>query len=82
MQPDYSQPNSLVMEENKMKNTGLISAIIYTGISLLISGLFVIATLPGQYTSVDRIGGAVWVFILSMIILMPLIIPAVNRKRQ
>lgn len=65
-----------------MKNTGLISAIIYTGISLLAAGLFIAATLTGQYTAVDRFGGAAWVFLLCMIILMPIIIPLVKKKLQ
>lgn len=65
-----------------MKNTGLISAIIYTGISLVIAGLFIFATLPGQYTAVERFGGAGWVFLLCMIILMPVVIPLVRKKLQ
>lgn len=65
-----------------MKNAGLVSAVIYTGISLVVAGLFIVATLPGQYTAVERIGGATWVFTLSMIILMPLIIPLVKRRLQ
>lgn len=63
-----------------MKNTGLISATIYIGISLLAAGLFIVATLPAQYTNVDRFGGAAWVFILCMIILMPVIIPLVRKR--
>lgn len=65
-----------------MKNTGLISAIIYTGISLLAAGLFIAATFTGQYTAVERFGGAAWVFLLCMIILMPIIIPLVKKKLQ
>ena len=63
-----------------MKHIGLVSAAIYTGISLLAAGLFIVATLPSQYTSVDRFGGAAWVFILCMIILMPVIIPLVRKR--
>ena len=65
-----------------MKNTNLISAILYTGISLVAAGLFIVATLGGKYTTVERFGGAAWVFLLSMIILMPIIIPLVRRKMQ
>jgi len=65
-----------------MKNTGVISAIIYTGISSVIAGLFILATLPGHYTAVDRFGGAAWVFLLCMIILMPVVIPLVKKKLQ
>jgi len=40
-----------------MKNIGLISAIIYNGTSLVIAGLFIVATLTGHYTAVERFGG-------------------------
>ena len=53
------------------KEIKLKPPVIYTGLSLLAAELFVLATLAGEYTAVARIGGAVWVFILSMIILMP-----------
>lgn len=63
-----------------MKSIGFISAVIYTGISLVAAGLFLVATLAGKYTLVERIGGTVWVFVLSMIILMPIVTPLVKRK--
>ena len=63
-----------------MKSVGVISAAIYTGISIVVAGLFLLGTLANEYTLVERIGGAVWVFLLSMIILMPLIIPLVKKK--
>ncbi len=64
-----------------MKSIGFISAVIYTGISLTATSLFLVATLTGEYTLVERIGGAGWVFLLSMIILMPIITPMVKKKR-
>ena len=63
-----------------MKSVGAISAVIYTGISLAAAGLFLAATLAGEYTLVERIGGAGWVFLLSMIILMPIVTPLVKRR--
>ena len=63
-----------------MKNRGLLSALIYTGISLLLAGLFLAVTLIGDYTWVSRLGGAGWVFLLAMIILMPLVTSAMKRK--
>jgi hypothetical protein len=63
-----------------MKNVGLISALIYTGASVILVAAFLLATLPSDYTATDRVGGAVWVFILSMIILMPTTIPRVKKK--
>lgn len=63
-----------------MKNIGLMSAIIYTGLSIVVAALFLVATLPGNYTAVERIGGAGWVFLLSMIILMPVVIQQVKKR--
>ncbi len=63
-----------------MKNVGLVSALIYTGVSVLAAAVFLMATLAGRYTPVERIGGTLWVFILSMIILMPLVTPLVKKK--
>ncbi|MBI2907791.1 MAG: hypothetical protein HYX92_09065 [Chloroflexi bacterium] len=61
-------------------SVGFMSALIYTGISLAASGLFLAVTLAGRYEWVARLGGAGWVFLLSMIILMPLVTPLVKRK--
>lgn len=63
-----------------MKNVNLISALIYFGISLVAAGLFLITTTAGDYTAVERLGGAGWVFFLSTIILMPIIIPLVKKR--
>jgi len=54
--------------------------LIYSGVSLLAAGIFILATLSDKYTALDRYGGAAWVFLLSMIILMPLIIPWIRRR--
>lgn len=63
-----------------MKNIALLSALIYTGISLVAAVIFLLATLPGEYTTVERLGGSAWVFILAMIILMPVVIPMVKKR--
>ena len=63
-----------------MKSVGLISALIYTGISVAVSGLFLAVTLAGNYNWVARIGGAAWVFLLSMIVLMPVVTPLVKKR--
>jgi hypothetical protein len=58
----------------------IISAAIYTGISLAAAVAFLLITiLTGDHGWVARLGGAVWVFVLSMIILMPVVIPRVKR---
>ena len=60
---------------------GIVGAIIYTGMALLGAGSFLAATtLGGDYDWVARLGGAGWVFLLSMIILMPTITPWVKRR--
>lgn len=57
-------------------NTNLTAAFIYTGISVLAAGAFLAVTLlTGDYNWTARIGGAFWMWLLSMIILMPLVIP-------
>ncbi len=63
-----------------MKSVGLVSAIIYTGASVVAAVVFLLATLTGTYTIVERVGGTLWVFLLSMIILMPIVTPRVKKK--
>jgi hypothetical protein len=54
---------------------------IYTTIALTVAGAFLAATtLRGNYDWVARLGGAGWVFLLSMIILMPTVTPWVKRR--
>lgn len=63
-----------------LARAGRISAAIYTSVSLTAAVAFFSATLPsGDYSWVARIGGAVWVFALTMIILMPTVTPWVRR---
>ena len=62
-------------------NVGLISAVVYTTVSALASGIFFAVTvLTGDYSWVARVGGSVWVFGLSMIILMPTVTPWLRRR--
>ena len=58
------------------------AAVVYTALSLAISLIFLIITrVDGNtYTAVAQIGGMIWVFILSMIVFMPIVIPAVKKK--
>ena len=63
-----------------MKNTALVSALIYTGISLAGAFAFFAATTAMQYDLVARVGGSAWVFLLLMIILMPVSTPLVKKK--
>jgi len=60
---------------------GAIAAAIYTGLSVAAGLIFLAITIAfGDYDWVARIGGAVWVFALCMIILMPTVMPLVRER--
>ncbi len=63
-----------------MKKPDVISALIYVGTAAAVGVIFFISALVAGYSVVERIGGAVWVFILLNIILMPIVIPRIRRK--
>jgi len=63
-----------------LRRTGLISALTYISISLAAAGIFLAFTITGDYGWIARIGGAVWVFILTLIITMPLVISFYKKK--
>ena len=65
-----------------MKNPriGLISALTYTPISLVAAGIFFAITVLGDYSWVARIGGAIWILLLSFIISMPLVTSFVKKR--
>ena len=57
------------------------SAVIYVPISLGAALLFLAAaTSTGNFPLVARIGGTVWVALLSLIVSMPVVISRVKRK--
>ena len=59
------------------------SALIYLPISIGAALLFLLATvLIGNYSLVARIGGVVWVGLLSLIVSMPLVISRVKKHWQ
>ncbi len=60
--------------ESLDRRVGRLSAVTYTALSLVVAlGFFTLATVHGGYNDVARFGGAVWVFLLSMIVSMPLV---------
>jgi hypothetical protein len=60
---------------------GKTAALLYTSIAVAAAGLFLAATtLRGDYDWVARLGGAAWVFMLSMIILMPTVTPWIKKR--
>ncbi len=65
------------------QDAGWISVAIYTTASLLVVGVFfAITMLTGDYSWVARVGGSAWIFLLSMIILMPTVTPWVRKRLQ
>jgi len=57
------------------------SAWIYLPISLGAAALFLlITTLTGNYPLVARIGGAIWIGLLSLIVSMPIVISRVKKQ--
>ncbi len=57
------------------------SVLIYLPISIGAALLFLLAsTLSGNYPLVARIGGTVWVALLSLIVSMPIVISRVKKR--
>jgi hypothetical protein len=56
------------------------SALIYLPIALGAALLFWLAASLGDYPLVARIGGTVWVWLLSMIVTMPIVTARVKRQ--
>jgi hypothetical protein len=62
-------------------SAGAIAVVVYSGLSATAGLAFLAVTIAfGDYGWVARIGGAVWVFALCMIILMPTITPWLRER--
>ena len=69
--------------EQVEKQVAQKSALIYLPISLGLALLFfLISTFTGNYPAVARIGGMVWVALLSLIVSMPIVISRVKKAAQ
>ena len=69
--------------EQVEKDVAQASARIYLPISIGAALLFLLAaSFTGNYPLVARIGGTVWVGLLSLIVSMPLVISNVKRRHQ
>ncbi|MCH7998821.1 MAG: hypothetical protein IIA91_04995 [Chloroflexi bacterium] len=67
----------------RARDAGRLSAAIYATLSALAAGIFFAVTmLTGDYSWVARVGGSVWLFLLSMIILMPTVTPWVRKRLE
>lgn len=71
------------MRTKRGYDAGLVSVAIYTAASLLAAAtFFAVTVLTGDYSWVARVGGSAWVFLLSMIILMPTVTPLVRKRLE
>ena len=66
--------------EQVEKEVARKSAFIYLPIALGAALLFWLAASLGDYPLVARIGGTVWVWLLSMIVTMPIVTARVKRQ--
>jgi hypothetical protein len=57
-------------------------ALIYLPLSLGVALLFLLAATLGGYTLVARIGGTVWVGVLSLIVTMPIVTTRVKQRTR
>ena len=57
------------------------SAMTYGAISLTVALIFLIVATFTGYDAVARFGGAIWVFMLSMIVTMPVVTSRFKRAR-
>jgi hypothetical protein len=58
------------------------SALIYLPISVGSAVLFLLASVSGNYPIVARLGGTLWVGLLSLIVSMPIVITRVKKQVQ
>lgn len=72
------------MEHEKVeKQVAQKSALIYLPISIGLALLFfLVSTFTGNYPLVARVGGTVWVALLSLIVSMPIVISRVKKSSQ
>jgi len=69
--------------EQVEKQVAQKSALIYFPISLGLALLFLLVSIfTGDYPLVARIGGTVWVALLSLIVSMPIVISKVKKGSQ
>jgi len=65
----------------KRRDVVQVASLVGTGIALLAGLLFfAVTSASGGYPPVARYGGAVWVFLLTWIITMPVLAPWLKRR--
>lgn len=60
----------------------LVAVALYVGIPLAAALLFLLAASLGDYPLVARLGGAIWVFFLVLVISMPVVSGYLRRSRE
>jgi F0F1-type ATP synthase assembly protein I len=68
--------------EKVARNIARRSALVYTAISLAVALIFLVAATLTGYDAVARFGGALWVFMLSMIVTMPVVTSRLKRASR
>ncbi|MFA5837206.1 MAG: hypothetical protein WC837_09655 [Bellilinea sp.] len=67
--------------ENLDKEIARKSAIVYLAITAIMALLFFVVTgLMGTYPMVARIGGVMWISLLTLIVSMPLVITSMKKR--
>ncbi len=71
------------MERGVDKSVARVSALTYTGLSLTVAGLvLLVARWLGGYPPAAMYGGAVWSFLLSMIVTTPVVTAYFKRRAK
>ncbi len=71
------------MEQTAERKAARVSALTYTGLSLTVAGLvLLVARWLGGYPPAAMYGGAVWSFLLSMIVTMPVVTAHFKRRAR
>jgi hypothetical protein len=68
--------------EQVEKQVARKSALIYLPISVGAALLFLVAASAGGYPTVARLGGTLWVGLLSLIVSMPIVISRVKKQAR
>lgn len=64
-----------------LRQPSAVAAALYLGLSAFAAALFIgFATLKGETSWVSKLVGAAWVFLLTAIVLMPVVIPWVQKR--
>jgi hypothetical protein len=58
------------------------SALVYLPLSISMALLFLLAATLGGYPLVARLGGAVWVWVLSLIVTMPIVTTHLKQRAR